>query len=368
MIRQSIMPVYQNKKTKKWKFRTYAEDVYGNHKQFERKWFDTKKEALQAEREFKLSDRTEISNLLFNELWTVYKEHISLKLKPQSYHSVVSRFNNYILPYFKDYRLNKITNSVYIKWQRIIEEKGFKHKYNSSLHGAMVTILNYAMKFYGLKQNIASMTGNFKRKTDLKKNVDFWTYEEYQTFISVVDDQVYKTFFETLYYTGLRQGECLALTWNDFINDTLDIHKTISKEKKDGKYIVNTPKTLRSIRKVKIDKDLVLQLQELKKFYQSCVGFEDNWYIFGGIHPLAPTTIGRKKDKYCALANVKKIRIHDFRHSHASLLLSKNVPIIVISERLGHSDINMTLNTYSHMIPNDEDKAIDILNHLKQNL
>ena len=309
-----------------------------------------------------------ISNLLFSELWAVYKEHISLKLKPQSYRSVVSRFNNYILPYFKDYRLNKITHSVYIKWQRIIEEKGFKHKYNSSLHSAMVTILNYAMKFYGLKQNIASMTGNFKRKTDLKKNVDFWTYEEYQTFISVVDDQVYKTFFETLYYTGLRQGECLALTWDDFINDTLDIHKTISKEKKDGKYIVNTPKTLRSIRKVKIDKDLVLQLQELKKFYQSCVGFEDNWYIFGGIHPLAPTTIGRKKDKYCALANVKKIRIHDFRHSHASLLLSKNVPIIVISERLGHSDINMTLNTYSHMIPNDEDKAINILNQIKQNL
>lgn len=113
---------------------------------------------------------------------------------------------------------------------------------------------------------------------------------------------------------------------------------------------------------------MFLQLQELKKLYQSCVGFEDNWYLFGGIHPLAPTTIGRKKDKYCALANVKKIRIHDFRHSHASLLLSKNVPIIFISKRLGHSDINMTLGTDSHMIPNDEDKAIDILNHLKQNL
>lgn len=188
MIRQKIMPVYRNEKTKKWKFRTYTEDVYGNRKQFERKWFDIKKEALQAEREFKVEDRTQISNLLFSELWEVYKDQLSVKLKVQSYRSVVSRFNNYILPYFKDYRLNKITNSVYIKWQREIEAKGFKHKYNSSLHGAMVTILNYAMKFYGLKQNIASMTGNFTRKTDLKKNVDFWTYEEYQKFISVVDD------------------------------------------------------------------------------------------------------------------------------------------------------------------------------------
>ena len=97
------------------------------------------------------------------------------------------------------------------------------------------------------------------------------------------------------------------------------------------------------------------------------IDFNDDWFIFGGLNPLSPSTIGRKKDKYCKLAEVKKIRIHDFRHSHASLLLSMNVPITVISERLGHSDINMTLNTYSHMIPKDEDKAVDILNQIKQN-
>ena len=96
-------------------------------------------------------------------------------------------------------------------------------------------------------------------------------------------------------------------------------------------------------------------------------GNSGNWFIFGGLNPLAPSTIGRKKNKYCDIANVKKIRIHDFRHSHASLLLSMNVPITVISERLGHSDINMTLNTYSHMIPKDEDKAVNILNQMKQN-
>ena len=96
------------------------------------------------------------------------------------------------------------------------------------------------------------------------------------------------------------------------------------------------------------------------------IGFEDNWFIFGGLNPLSPSTIGRKKSKYCEKANVKKIRIHDFRHSHASLLLSKNVPITVISKRLGHSDIDLTLNIYSHMIPKDEDKAVNILNQIKQ--
>ena len=114
-----------------------------------------------------------------------------------------------------------------------------------------------AIKFYGLKENIASLTGNFKRKNELKKNVDFCTFEEYSKFISVVDNNVYKALFETLYYTGIRQGEALALSWKDFVGDYINIDKTISKEKVDGKYIVNTPKTPKSIRKVKLDKDLI---------------------------------------------------------------------------------------------------------------
>lgn len=89
----------------------------------------------------------------------------------------------------------------------------------------MVNILNYAIKFYRLKENIASLTGNLKRKTKLKKNVDFWTYEEYSKYISVIDINVYKALFETLYYTELRQGEALALTWKDFKNYYLYLNK-----------------------------------------------------------------------------------------------------------------------------------------------
>ncbi len=359
------MPVYQNKKTKLWKYRTYAYDVYGNRKQFEKGGFKTKKEALIAEREIQSLDKVEQCTISFLELWKNYEQHIKLKLKSQSYRKVVSKFKNHILPYFKDYKVKNITANTYTKWQMIIQEKGFKHKYNSSLHGSMVTILNYAIKFYGLKENIASKVGNFSKGQELPKKVDFWTFEEYKQFIEIIDDNVYKVFFETLYYTGLRQGECLALTWKDFEDDKLNIYKTISKEKIDNNYVINTPKTTRSIREVKLDNELIKDLNSLKEYYSQSVDFNDSWFIFGGINPLAPTTIGRKKYKYCEKANVKKIRIHDFRHSHASLLLSLGVPITVISQRLGHSDINMTLNTYSHLIPKDEDKAIDILNKIK---
>lgn len=354
------MPAYQDKNTKQWYFRTYI-----NKKQYQRGGFRTKKEAQQAEWDFKSENKIGECNLTFEELWKLYQEHIVVKMKAQSYRKTTSKFKNHILPYFKDYKVKGITASIYTRWQKMIEEKGFKHKYNTSLHSSVVTILNYAIKFYGLKENIASKIGNFTQKEDLTTNVDFWTPEEYKKFIKVVPDNIYKLFFETLYYTGLRQGECLALTWKDFKNNHLDIYKTISKEKVNDEYIINTPKTKKSIRKIKIDNDLKKKLISLKEKYKRLEGFEENWYIFGCIQPLSPTTIGRKKDKYCNIAGVKKIRIHDFRHSHASLLLSYGVPITVISQRLGHSDITMTLNTYSHLIPQDEDKAIDILNQIK---
>ena len=361
------MPVYYNEGKKTWKYRTYADDVYGNRKQFEKSGFKTKREALKAERELK-DDGCLECNMTFDQLCNEYLDFKKVKLKEQSYRKINSNFKNHILPYFRNYKVKDINVSTYLKWQKIIEQKGFKHKFNTGLHGSVVSILNYAVNFHGLKMNIASKVGNFKCKTDLKRNVDFWTFEEFQKFIGVVTENIYKIFFETLYYTGLRQGECLSLTWKDFKDGYLDIYKTISKEQKDGEYIINTPKTSKSIRKIKLDKYLISTLNKLKDECKSMVGFCEEWYIFGCLKPLAPTTIGRKKDKYCEVAGVKKIRIHDFRHSHVSLLLSQGVPITVISQRLGHSDIATTLNIYSHLIPSDEDKAINIINEIKSDL
>ncbi len=299
------MPAYYIK-GKGWKIRFYANDIYGNRKQFERKWFNTKKEALAIEKDFRNSKETEINNITFEELWEEYSNYKKLHLKAQSFRAVASRFENHLLPYFKNYKINNITSGIYINWQQEIEKKGFKYKYNSSLHGAMVNILNYAIKFYGLKSNVASLAGNFKRKTELKKNVNFFTFEEYQNFISVVSDNIYKTLFETLYYTGLRLGEALALNWNDFKDSNLNINKTISKETINGRRIINTPKTQKSIRVVKLDKKLNEEIEELKTYYQKYEGFNDDWFIFGGLNPLAPSTIERKKNKYCEMANVKK--------------------------------------------------------------
>lgn len=358
------MPVYQNKKTKLWKFRTYTEDLYGQRRQFQKSGFRTKKEAIQAEMEFINKSKNSCCNISFGELWEIYEKHIELKLKYNSYRTIKTRVEKHILPYFKDYKLEKINAAVYTRWQKIMEDKGYSYKYKSSMHGAIRTMLNYAIKFYGLETNIASKVGNFSKRNEIPKQPDVWSYEEFKKFIDVVDNEMYKLFFETLYYTGIRKGESLALTWNDLRDDYLLINKTLTRKKVDGKNMINSPKTEMSYRKVKLDRHLLSRLHEYKEKCYKFVEFNDSWYIFGCLSPLATTSIARKKDYYCNLAGVKQIKIHDFRHSHVSLLLSKGVPITVIAKRLGHSDIEMTLNTYSHMLPGDEDKAIDVLETL----
>lgn len=305
----------------------------------------------------------------FYDLWLEYDKYALLNFKAQSYRKISSNFKLHILPFFKDLRLKDIDNMCFLTWQEKIKNKGFKNSYNKNIHSSMVMILNYAVKHGYIKKNIASMCGNIRRKRFEHKNVDFWTFEEYLKFNSVIDNDLYKILFETLYFTGIRIGECLALTWNDFENDSININKTISKEfYEDNTYTINEPKTESSYRVIKLNNEL---LKHLRKLYKKCskeVSFSKSLFIFGGNKPLSRTTINRKLERYCKLSGTKKIRLHDFRHSHATLLLSNGVPIKAISQRLGHSDTSLTLNTYAHLTNKDIDKAVDFLNNLNATL
>lgn len=358
------MPVYKDKLRNTWYFRVYIEDFDGSKKQKSRSGFSTKREAQEEEQAFLSKYNSDFQDITFQELYEVFIKQKEQDLKSNSIRALKSRYNLHILPFFKNYRLSKITNITYINWKEKILQHNFSFKYNASLHTCMVSILNYAMDFYGLEKNIATKVGNFSKKNYIPK-VDFWTYEEFNQFISVVNDYIYQSLFTFLYYTGMRLGECLALNWNDIQEDYIDITKSISKEQNNGNYIITTPKTPTSIRKIKLDHKTLEMLQQLKNYYQNFIGFNNKWFIFGGMKPLAQSTIGRKKNEYCKLANVKKIKIHDFRHSHATLLLSNGVPITVICERLGHADKSMTLNVYSHLIKNDENKAVEFINNLR---
>lgn len=308
--------------------------------------------------------------LNFMEAYKSYENYIELRLKVQSKRAIKNRFKVQIIPFWKDYDIYSAKEIDYLNWQTIIEKKNYSYKYKSALHIAMVSFFNFCKKFYNLEKNIASNVGNFKRKNEDIKEYKCWNYEEFKCFINNIDNIIYKRYFECLYFTGTRPGEAMALKFSNLENDILKIRKTMDSrnDKETKKRICGTVKNISSSRDIEIDKKLSNDLIELKKLYIKIYKDEEcDYYIFGGIKPLATTTINRYKKKACEKANLKPIRLHDFRHSHATLLVENNMNIKEISRRLGHSNVQTTLNIYVHADKCQEKKVINTLNSIRLN-
>ena len=178
--------------------------------------------------------------------------------------------------------------------------------------------------------------------------MNIWSVEEFNKFISVIDDSYFKLLFETLFWSGLRISELKALTKTDIKDNSLYINKIL-----DSKYTKNftTPKTSNSFRKVLMPSWIIENLLNIP-----------NDLLF----PTSETHIRRKLNEYIAKSQVKPIRIHDFRHSHASYLFSKGVNIKAISTRLGHSSISITLDVYVHLLQDNQTEIIDLIEKEKR--
>lgn len=285
----------------------------------------------------------------FEKFINEYLNFIKLKRKEITYLTHIDRINKHIIPYFKNKNIEDISVSDILSWQNKIDNLGFKFNYKSAIFYSLSSFFNYLEKFHNV-DNIVRKVGNF-RNDEIEENKSVWTVEDFNKFISAVNEKKYKIFFEILYFTGLRKGELLALNVSDidFKNSTITIDKTITRTHK-----INTPKTKTSNRIISIDKKLN---QDIKEYVETS-NLQKNLFDFSF------TQIKRKKDFYCKKANVKQIRIHDFRHSHAILLYQNNVPVDEIKYRLGHSKLSITLDTYLKYLPKNEKRVIKTLNSI----
>ena len=307
--------------------------------------------------------------LRFEDAYNNYYNYVICYLKPQSIKAIKERFKNHILPYFKDFNIYDIKKIDYLKFQTILQDKNLSYKYIKVLHTAVVTFLNFCIKYYELNENVASKVGIFKNKNYSTNKFDFYTIEEFKQFIKYIDNEIYKQFFNLMFFTGARPGEAMALKISDLNKYYIDINKTIAERifENNERYI-GSPKTFSSIRKVVIDKTLYNDLIKLKQYYIQKYNIENyDYFLFGGLKPLATTTLNRYKEKACNKAKIKNIRLHDFRHSHATLLLNNNIPISEISRRLGHSKISTTLDVYVHNDLTNEKRVFDTLNSIHIN-
>ena len=155
--------------------------------------------------------------------------------------------------------------------------------------------------------------------------------------------------FIVLFFTGLRLGEALSLNWLDLKDHKLSITKSVSKIAENALYEVKETKNVSSIRDVTLNESLYSLLLDYKKEEAARSGFSDSWFMFGGEKPLSRTNIARRKDNAVKESGVKRITIHQFRHSHATNLINDGVNVVAVSRRLGHSDVSMTLKVYTHL-------------------
>ena len=306
------------------------------------------------------------SKHLFLDVYDDYMLYARKKQKNQSFTTMKYKFDLHVLPYFKDMFLENITSKIILEWEEHILTFNFSNNQNRNLYYILSGFFEYCSVFLGFDKKIISNVGCFKRKYEDKK-ADYYTLDDFYQFISgfTKEDYIFKQFFTLMFFTGLRPGEAMALKFKDLSNGYINVSKTIESH---GKRDITTPKTYSSNRQVKIDRKLEKDLLKLRKVYENKgIPFNSDLFLFGAMKPLSASTINRRKEKACERACIRSITLHQFRHSHATMLHNLGIPITEISRRLGHSKVSTTLDVYSHTDLTQEKRVFDTLNSIRFN-
>lgn len=352
------MPATKDIERNTWTCQFYYTDWQGNKKKKKKRGFSTKKEALEYEREY-LQKQASDTTMLFKSLYDIYINDMGTRLRKSTIDNKKYIIELKILPYFKDRPISEIKPTDIRKWQNILlkDEKDYSETYLKTINNQLTAIFNYAVKYYDLRDNPCRKAGSIgKGKAD---EMLFWTRDEYSKFIECVADKPQsKAAFETLYWTGIRIGELMALTLQDidFSNKTISINKTIQRIKQED--IITAPKTPKSNRIITITDNLA---NDLKSYTEQIYDIKPTDRIFN----FTKYFLHHEMDRGCKKSGIKRIRLHDLRHSHASLLIELGFTPLIIAERLGHEKIETTLNTYSHLYPNKQIEVVDALQKLQ---
>ena len=313
------MPAYKDEAHGTFYASFYYTDFTGTKRKKMKRGFKLKRDALEWERQFLLQKNAD-PDMRFGDFVSIYRSEKRERIREHTWESKDNIIDTKILPYFKDRTLS--------------------------------AIFNYAVKYYRLKQNPAEIAGNMGKETH--KEMLFWTKAEYLQFAQAMMDKPMSYYaFEMLYWCGIRMGELLALTPADFNFErfTLTINKSYQRLK--GQDVITEPKTSKSNRVIRIPRFLA---EEMQDYLKSLYGLRSTDRIF----PITKNYLHHEMDRGAKQAGVKRIRIHDLRHSHVSLLIEMGFSAVAIAERVGHESIDITYR-YAHLFP---DKQTEMANRL----
>ncbi|MGN1109097.1 MAG: site-specific integrase [Oscillospiraceae bacterium] len=325
--------------------------------------------------EYKNKQRTPTAKITVKQLIDEYDVYHSHETRKTSHDNIMRNLRNRVQKPLGDYRLDRLTQPVLAGWKNDIAASGLSIRTKQNAYATFAALLNYAVKMEYILKNPLTSLGNFKDAETVDKPAEklhYYTADQFQRYIAVakekaasVTDWGYYVFFCIAFYTGARKGEINALKWSDIDGNIMHIRRSIAQKLKGGD-VEGPPKNKSSYRDLQIHDPLLAVLGEHKRRQQEASRlFSDDYRVCGGERPLRDTSIENKNKSFSETAGLPHIRIHDFRHTHASLLVNEGINIQEIARRLGHSDVQMTWNTYSHLYPREEERAVEILNKIQ---
>ena len=362
MGEKTNMAVYRDKSngydSKTWRVAVYYTDWQGNKKKHEKRGFKTKKSAQSYETEFIAKKKKDI-NMGFSAFVELYLTDIKPQIKLTTYVTKENIINTHILPYFENKSLSDITSVDILQWQNELlmlrddNGKGYSQTYLRTVQNQLNAIFNHAVRYYDLPKNPCAATKKIGKSK--AKEMLFWTKEEYWKFAEVVKDKPASYYaFQILYWTGIRCGELLALTISDFDLQKKTLHIDKNYQVVKGEEMITTPKTEKSNRIIDLPEFLC---NEMEDYFSSLYKVDENSRIF----TFTKSFLHHEMDRGSAKAGVKRIRLHDLRHSSCALLIELGYSPIQIAERLGHESVTIT-ERYSHLYPSVQKQMADKLN------
>lgn len=352
------MPAYKDQTKGTWYVSFYYQNWKGERTRKLKRGFRTRKEALDWERTFQLQTTANLE-MTFEDFIAVYTVDMKQRMKLNTWVTKESVIQTKLIPYFGKRKMCEIQAKDVMAWQNEMMEhenrEGQKYSpvYLKTLHNQLSAIFNHAVRYYNLKENPAAKVGNMGKSKG--REMLFWTKEEYQKFAEVMMDKPMSFYaFELLYWCGIREGELLALTPKDFDFHRQTVSITKSYQRIRGKDVITDPKTPKSNRVIQIPEFLC---EEIQDYIKSLYGMKETDRMF----TVTKSYLYREMERGAVRAKVKRIRVHDLRHSHVSLLIEMGFSVLAIADRVGHESIDITYR-YAHLFPTRQKEIANKLN------
>lgn len=287
------------------------------------------------------------------ELYPIYITSLKNQNKDSCIVDKMMVYNQHIKKSFSELKITDLTKDFLYRWQDDLwtmqnpkTKDYYSYNYLTKIRTNLNSFLSWCESRYNFPNELKKVRKPKRRVP--KTEMSFWGRDEFERFIAVVDNEEFKAIFIMLFFTGRRKGEVLALQKSDIKQDEIVFSKTYTRKTLDGSDYKITSTKNEKIGKTPISKPL----RKLIDNYTFKSPF-----AFGGNKPIHEGTLGHAFERYVEKAGVKKIRIHDLRHSFASMLIHLGCPLTVVADLLGDT-LQQVTKTYAHMYDSDKQKII----------